>query len=120
MKKFVFSALCLVCFSLESTHFQSTMSVSPMSSKNTFLVEMEIEKVIGSHSELMASPKIICVQGVPAELKIESSNQEDLLFIQVMIPENLSQTVVQASVLMKEKNQVVLSLNNVVKMNAFN
>ncbi len=118
MKKLLL-LISLSCFSLEATHFQSSMSVTPMSNKNEFLVEMQIEKIHeeGSEPELIASPKILCVQGKPAELNIESEDKSDLLSIRVVVPENISQKAIQASVLMKEKNLVVLAFDNTIKLN---
>jgi hypothetical protein len=119
MKKLLLLALSLACVSLEAAHFQSSMSVSSTSNKNEFLVEMQIEKLCDGCSipELIASPKIICSPGEPAQVTIGSEDQADFLSIQVMIPKNTSQTGVQASILMKENNQVVLSLNNDIKVN---
>lgn len=118
MKKLFLLLLSLACVSLEAAHFQSSMSVTPISNRDEFLVEMQIEKVheAGSTPELIASPKIICIQGEPAELKIESEDKFDLLSIRVIVPENFSQIGIQASVLMKEKGLVVLSFDNIIKL----
>jgi hypothetical protein len=119
MKKLLFSMLSLACMSLEATHFQSSMSVTPINSKNAFLIEMQIEKLLDESSTptLIACPKIICVPGKPTQLTIESDDQADALSIQVMIPENLSQDSIRTSILMKEKDQVVLSFSNMIKVN---
>lgn len=118
MKNLLFLALSLVGFNLEATHFQSSMSVIPTREKNEFLIEMKIEKVINGCTipELIASPKIICMQGAPAQVTIGSEDQDDFLSVQVAIPENTSQTSVHASILMKEKGQVVLSCDNTINL----
>jgi hypothetical protein len=122
MKNLFFLILSLVCVSLEATHFQSSMSVTPISDKNEFLIDMQIEKISDgcSSPELIASPRIICIPGEPAQLTIGSEDQSDFLSIQIIIPENTSQIGVQASVLMKEKDQVVLSFNNTIKLSKAN
>lgn len=118
MKNLFFLMLSLACVSLEASHFQSSMTVTPTQNDHEFLVEMQIEKVSEeSAPELIASPKIICLQGKPAEFKIESEDQNDLLSIHVMIPENMSESSIQTSVLMKEKGQIVLSFDNVTNFN---
>jgi hypothetical protein len=42
--------------------------------------------------ELIASPKIICTRGEPAKLTIGTEDQDDFLSIEVVIPENCSET----------------------------
>ena len=118
MKKLFLSLLSFACVSLEATHFQTSMSVTPLSNQDEFLVEMQIEKIHaeGTPSELIASPKLICVRGEPSELNIESEDKSDLLSIRVLASEKISQKGIQASVLMKEKGLIVLSFNNTIKL----
>ena len=119
MKRLLFLMLSFAWISVEATHFQSSMSVTPASNRNGFLIEMQIEKIGDgcSTSELIASPKIVCIPGEPAQFTIGSEDQSDFLSIQVMISKNVSAVDVEASVLMKKDNQVVLSLNNNIKVN---
>lgn len=119
MKKLCLLLLSLASINLEAIHFQSAMSVTPLNNNNEFIVEVQIEKVSDEDSEpeLIASPKIICAQGKSAELKIESEDQLDLLCIQIEIPEDISQKGIQAFILMKEKGLVVLSFDNMIKLN---
>lgn len=120
MKKLLILLLSFAAFNVEATHFQSSMSVTPISNKNEYLVEMHIKKIIDMHSspELIASPKIICTPGEPAQLTIESEDKADLLSVQVMIPDSSIQNCVHASVLMKEKGQVVLSFDNFINLDS--
>lgn len=122
MKKSLFLMLSLATFTLEAAHFQSSMSVTPILNNevNEYLVDMQIKKVVDANSapQLIASPKIICMQGEPAQLTIESEDKADLLSIQITIPENASQTSVHASCLMKEKGEVVLSFDHVIQFNS--
>lgn len=119
MKKLLLLALSLACVSLEAAHFQSSMSVTPTNNKNEFFVEMQIEKLCDGCSipELIASPKIICSRGEPAKLTIGTEDQDNFLSIKVVIPDNNSETEVQSTVFMKEKDQVVLSFDNNLKIN---
>lgn len=118
MKSLIFFMLSLACFGLEATHFQSSTSITPVGNENQFLVEIQIKKIFDDCSipKLIASPQIICVQGQPAKLRIESEDQADLLFIQVMIPENIPQAGIQTLILLKEKGEVVLSLDNLIRV----
>jgi hypothetical protein len=116
MNKLLLLIFAITCYHLEATHFQSSVQITPTSKNNEFLVETRIEKAIDNHTtELIASPKLICVQGKPAQLKIESKDRSDLLLIQVMIPENSSPNGIRTSIFMKEKGQIVLSSIHILK-----
>lgn len=113
--------LSISALHLEGTHFQSSMSVTPISCDgiNKYHVEMQITKMIDENSipQLINSSELICIQGEPAHLIIESEDKADLLSIQIILPANTLQKSVEASILMKEKGQVVLSSVNVIKLN---
>lgn len=119
MKKLLLLVLSFVCVSLEAAHFQSSMSVTSMSNKNEFLVEMQIEKLCDGCTvpELIASPKIICSRGEPAKLTIGTEDQDDFLAIEVVIPDNDSESGLQSKIFMKEKGQVALSSNHILRLN---
>ncbi len=119
MKKILLMLSLAVC-NLEATHFQSSMSVTPINGQETieYLVEMQIEKVVDGFSspQLIASPKMICSQGEPAQILFESEDKAELLSIQVVCDESALQKGIHASVLMKEKGEVVLSFENNIKV----
>lgn len=120
MKKCLFLILVIAAFNVEASHYQSSMSVTPMS-ENQYLVELQVEKVIDAHSspKLFWSPKIICVPGERAQVICASDDETDLLSLQVLIPNSSSpQKSIQSSILVKEKGQVVLSLNNGVQLSS--
>ncbi|MCI0382176.1 MAG: hypothetical protein L0207_03885 [Chlamydiae bacterium] len=119
MKSLLLLIASLTAFSLEAAHFQSSMSVTQLNDTNEYLVKMQIEKIndLDSSRQLIASPSLICLQGQPAQLTIASEDKTDLLSIQVMVPQNLQEEGIHASLLMKEKDQVVLSFDNVIKLN---
>lgn len=95
MKKLFLLLLSVASISLEATHFQNSMKVRSLGNRNEFLVEMQIEKEEegGFAPEIIASPKILCVQGEPAEVRIESEDKLDLLLIRVLVSENPAQKV---------------------------
>lgn len=120
MKTLLFLMLSLATLSLEAAHFQASTSVTQIKKgTNEYLVEMMIEKRMDIHSEpeLIASPKILCTEGEPAQLTVASDDQADLISINLLIPKNGSQREIQTSILIKEKDIVVLSLDNSFKIN---
>lgn len=120
MKNHLFLALLFVGFgfTVEATHFQSTMSITPVNDKNEYAVNMQIFKVTDATcSELVAAPKMLCVPGEPTLLTIESEDKADLLSIEATVLDSPNQKILHASVLMKEKEQVVLSFEHEIQVN---
>lgn len=118
MKNLFFFLFCMIGLSLEAAHFQSDMTVKPTDHENEYLVEMKIQKFHDGSAipELVASPKLLCIQGEAAQMRMGSEDEADLLAIDILIPKNDSQEGTQVSVLMKEAGQVVLSYNNRIKI----
>lgn len=118
MIRILFLLLSLVPLSLEAIHYQNSITATPLS-HNEYLVDMQLEKVVDANSspKLIASPKLICTAGELAELSIESEDHSDLLSIKCFIPNTPDQKSLHTTLLMKEKGEIVLSFDNVLKLN---
>lgn len=104
-------ALCLISASIQAVHFQTSTSVTPIESSNEsdarkYLVEIHITTMDqDSKPELIASPKIICQEGVPAHLKIGSAdNTPDLLSIEALVSKDPASPCVRTTIEMKYNN----------------
>lgn len=109
MNKLLLSILLLTGTALK-TSFQSCASEIPLNNKNTneYFVEMRILRVVDEHSspQLIASPKIICVQGQPAQIAIGSENESNFFSVDLVISENETLTSLHTPYLIKNsKNQ---------------
>jgi len=122
MKKILFSIFCFTSFVLEAVHFQSIIAVTSINKSNgvetqEYLAEIQIKKVIDQHSELIASPKMLCYPGRLSRFFLESEDKSDIISVQVFISQDEVQKDVQTSIFVKENNQVVLSLEHTNKLN---
>lgn len=119
MKTLIPFLFSLAFVGLEAAQFQSCASVTSLEEPNTFLVALKIEKLTeGSTTpEVVATPQIVCIPGVPAHLTIGTEEEADFLSVQALIAKEIGQGA-HVSVLLKENHQVVLSTNDTIKLNS--
>lgn len=119
MKKWMMLALSLAFVKLQGDpiqeHVQSIVSITS-EKNNEYLVEMRIEKMIDDQSQVIANPKLMCILGEPAELKIGTKEDSDFLFINAMISETGTEKNMHTSILMKENGQIVLSSDQIINI----
>ncbi|HEX2580211.1 MAG TPA: hypothetical protein VHK67_07415 [Rhabdochlamydiaceae bacterium] len=121
MKKVLLSILCLG--SLGAAPFEHKITVAPTekmseSGKKEYLAKIEVTKVSEKGAPIIiASPKMVCVEGTKAEMKIKSPDNVDVLIISVLVPEN-NKDEAKASIYMTEDKKVVLSVEEKIKINS--
>jgi hypothetical protein len=120
MKKFILSMLC--CASLGAAHFEHKITVTPTektseSGKKEYLAKVEVTKISEKGAPLVIPiPKLVCVEGTKAEVKIKSPDNIDVLIVSVLVPENHKDEA-KASIYMTEDKEVVISVDEKVKIN---
>jgi len=121
MKKVLLSILCLG--SLGAAQFEHKITVAPTektsdSGRKVYLAKVKVTKVSEKEAPvIIASPKIVCVEGTKAEVKIKSPDNIDVLIVSVLVPEN-NKAEAKASIYMTEDKKVVLSVDEKIKIDS--
>lgn len=97
-----------------STNIVPTLATKK--SAQEYLVEFKIEKIEGQERQVIAEPKMLCLEGFPAQLTIESEDKADLIAIQTEIQKSEMSKIVRTAVLFKENHQVLLDSVNEIKL----
>ncbi len=119
MKKYLLSALCFA--SLGASPFEHKITVTPTqnvseSGKKEYLAKVEVTKTSEDGTPMVvASPRLVCVEGTKAQVKIKSVDDVDVLIISVLVPEN-NPTEAKASIYLTDEQAVVLAVEETVKI----
>jgi hypothetical protein len=119
MKKWILSVLCFA--SLGASEFEHKITVTPTEKttegKKEYLAQVEITKNNKEGSWVIPIPNLICIEGAKAEVKVESPDNMDILVVSVLVPENNTGEA-KASIYLTENKEVILSIDEKVKINS--
>ncbi len=115
MNRYLLSLISLATLGLQAAEFSHKVEIIPAeineAGQKTYEVNFLIEKKADENSaaEVVATPKLICLEGVLATANIGSDDDADYLAVTALIPVDTTENKAKITVLVKQANQVVLS-----------
>ena len=115
MNRYLLSLISLATLGLQAAEFSHQVEIVPTelteAGQKTYQVNFLIEKKADENStaEVIATPKLVCVEGVLAKANIGSEDDADYLAVTALVPVDTTENKAKVTVFVKEANQVVLS-----------
>jgi hypothetical protein len=123
MYKFLVPTVCLAIFGLQAAEYTHKIKVmpsenQPASGKKEYIAEVEVKRISepGAEEEIIATPQLVCIEGAPAEIKIESDDKTDYLLVKVLVPKGSAQA--ETSIQLTDEKKMVISATEKVKIAA--